>query len=73
MVLAQTYLLGDALRDADDEGNLVLDGIKASGARKGRGHIDGRSVGLDACNCLLDRVEDGEPQVRGAALLGGHA
>lgn len=50
-------LLGDALGDSDDEGNLIVDGFDDCVCRCGRGDIDDGCIGLSFLNgletCLL--------------------
>mmetsp|Transcript_63472 Transcript_63472/g.200752 ORF Transcript_63472/g.200752 Transcript_63472/m.200752 type:complete len:332 (-) Transcript_63472:58-1053(-) len=66
-------VLGDPLRDANDQLDLVLKGLQDRGGREGRGHVDHRRIAVRALLGLSHRVEHGEAEVSGATLLWGHA
>ena len=63
----------DAFGDAHDQRHFGVDRFKDAVGRKGRGNIDHAGVGLCRVPGLVDRVEDRQVQMRGAALAGGHA
>ncbi len=61
--------LGDTFSDADNEGNLSINGLHDSSGGAGRGHVDDSGVGAGLVTALLDAVEDGETKVSGATYI----
>jgi hypothetical protein len=68
---ANHVLLGNALSDGNDQGDLGLNGLQDGTGSHGRRDIDDGSIGLDLTGCIGDSVEDGETQVSLTTLLGG--
>src|SRR5262245_8080033 len=64
---------GPAFGDADDEGNGGVDRFEDGIGGKGRRHINHACIRVGRFGGVLDRVEDGETEMGGAALARGHA
>src|SRR5690625_3191653 len=63
----------DAFRDADDEPETGVNGFQDGFGSKGRRHVDHARVRACFCNRLLNRVENRQIQMPGAALTRGNA
>ena len=64
---------GHAFGDAHDEPDARVDRLEDRVGGEGRRHIDGARVGAGLSHRLSHGVEDGQPEMLGAALAGGHA
>lgn len=67
---ANHVLLGNALGDGDNQGDLGFNGLQDSTGSHGWGDIDDRGIGLDLTGSISDGVENRETQVGLTALLG---
>ena len=63
----------DAFGDSDDQFHFSVDGFEDRVRREGRWHVDHRSIGRSDSARFVDRVENGQTEVVGAAFAGGHA
>ena len=63
----------DAVGDGDGNLDAGVDGFHQGVGIEGRRHEDGGDIGAGGGDGFGDRVEDRQPQMRGAALAGGDA